>query len=434
MTPFEVGLLGIGILLLLLALGLHVALAMGLVGMLGMAYFLGPQVSLARLGISPFSSGTNFALVAVPLYILMGSLAMEAGFSKDLFEAFAEILAGIPGGIAMAVILACSVFAACSGSSVATAATIGAISLPEMRRLGYAPGFRTGTVAAGGTLGILIPPSTIFIVYGYLTNTSIGKLFIAGVIPGILLTLFFLIVVFVTVRFSQAYSGSRGEEGKANKKVRSLYKVWGVLSVILVVVGGIYSGIFTATEAGAVGVSSMALLAALTGRLSRRALFNSLLEAGKITSMIFAIVVGAILFGYFLTLSQFPFQLAKWISSLQVSPLLVIAAIMVMYLILGCFLDVMAMILLTIPIFIPLIHSLRIDFVWFGVLVCVLCEAALITPPVGMNCYVISGIAKEVPLERIFVGIFPFLAAMLLLLALLLAFPKLALFLPRRMG
>jgi tripartite ATP-independent transporter DctM subunit len=362
----------------------------------------------------------------------MGSLAMESGFSKDLFEAFSKLLAGIPGGIGMGVVMACAVFAACSGSSVATAATIGSISLPDMRELGYKPSLRTGLVAAGGTLGILISPSTIFIVYGFLTDTSIGKLFMAGVVPGLILTALYLVTVFVLVRFSSSYRPSK-EKMSWSGRIRLLYKVWGVLTVVVIVVGGIYLGFFTATEAGAIGVASMAVLAIVTRRVSVKGWTNSLLEAGKITSMIFAIVVGATIFGYFLTLSQFPFKLAKMIGGLEVSPLIVVMAIMITYLILGCFLDVLAMILLTVPIFIPIVDSLGIDFIWFGVLICIICEAALITPPIGMNCYVISGIAEDVALERIFLGVFPFLAMMVLTLALVIVFPQLALFLPSRM-
>jgi tripartite ATP-independent transporter DctM subunit len=254
----------------------------------------------------------------------------------------------------------------------------------------------------------------------------------AGVVPGLILTALYLGTVFVLVRFSSNYHPSE-EKLPWSVRLRLLYKVWGVLIVVIVVVGGIYLGFFTATEAAAIGVASMAVLAIVTRRVTIKGWTSSLLEAGKITSMIFAIVVGATIFGYFLTLSQFPFQLAKTIGSLEVSPLIVVVAIMVTYLILGCFLDVLAMILLTVPIFIPVVDSLGIDFIWFGVLICIICEAALITPPVGMNCYVISGIASDVPLERIFLGVFPFLAMMVITLGLVIVFPQLALFLPGRM-
>lgn len=433
MTPLLAGIIGIVVMLILiLVLRVPICIAMALPGMLGAIYLMGTDAAWAILRIVPFSQTFNFVLTTIPMFVLMGEIIYFSGISKELFSAFHKFLGQLPGGVAMATIAACGGFAAACGSSMAGAATMGSVALPEMLKLKYDKGFASGTVAAGGTLGILIPPSTAFIIYGTLAEESIGKLFTAGIIPGIILVFLFIVTIyFRAVQNPKIAPRAAGVPWK--EKIASLKGVVAILILFVVVIGGIYLGIFTPSEAGGTGACLAFVIALAKRGLPRQGFINALRVTLRTTCMIFAILIGAMIFNYFLTVSRLPITLADFTSSLPIPPLAIVACILLVYLMLGCVMDALAMIIITIPIFLPTILALGFDKIWFGVLIVIMMETAFITPPIGMNCYVLSGVAPDVSLEEIFRGTATFLPALVIAVLAALFFPQLSLFLPGTM-
>ncbi len=419
-----------GLLFFLLILGAHLGLAMSAVAISGTAMIIGMDGSLSLAGLSVYESAQSFDLSVIPLFVLMGTFASKSGLSSDLFAAFNTWLHRRKGGLAHASIAACAAFGAVCGSSLATAATMGQVALPEMRRFGYSGKLATGSIAAGGTIGILIPPSVIMLIYGILTETSIGDLFLAGIIPGVLLTLFFIITVFIVTRIDPGAAPIITDIISDETGRSAFSKVWPTLLLFFLVIGGIYSGVFTPTEAAGFGAMGALLIGVFMRRLNWRQVGESLMDTVQTTSMIFLILIGAILFSAFLSLSGTPALMGSWVIGLALSPLMTIALIVVIYILLGAFLDTMAMIILSVPIFFPIVMNMGFDPVWFGVLVVLVVELALITPPMGINVFVIRGISKDVPLSQIFIGVLPFCVALLAMIVLVIAAPGLATFLP----
>ena len=429
MSPEAAGIAGIVALLLLFLLRVPIAFAMMLVGFGGFAALSGTAPALALLSQDLFDTFTSYPLSVIPMFILMGSFAYASGISERLFATTYAWVGGLRGGLTIATVLACAGFAAICGSTAATAATMGKIALPEMKRYGYDDTLATGAVAAAGTLGILIPPSTVFIVYAILTEESIGKLFIAGIIPGIILTLLFS----ATVALLCASNPRLGPPGPATSIAQKVKATRGIVEALLLfalAIGGLMLGWFSPTQAGAIGAGG-----ALAIGLARRKLtWRSFVDAGReglgTSCMVMFIIAGAIVFGHFMAVSKIPFTLADWVGELPLPRMAIMAVIIVIYFIGGFFMDSMALIVVTLPIFYPVVRKLGFDPIWFGVMIVLLCEMGVITPPVGVNVFVIKGIAPDVPLHRIFRGIFPFLGAIVVLTVLILFVPGIATFLP----
>jgi len=431
-SPIIVGIIGVGLLFALMASRMNLGIAMVLAGFLGLSYLMGPNQALDILGAVPYRTAAAYTMSVIPLFVLMGNFSSHAGVSRDLYSAAYKLLGNSPGGLAMATTGACALFAATCGSSVATAVAMGSIALPEMKRYKYDPALATGCLAAGGTLGILIPPSIGFILYSMLTDESIGKLFIAGILPGLLLTGLFLLTIYIRVR-SNIRLGPPGPSTELKDKLMSLKGIWPMLILVIVVIGGLYVGIFTPTEAGGIGAFGAFVLMTARGKLTRQNLVAALMDTGKITAMCFLILLGANVFGYFMAVTRIPYELAAFSAGLPLPNHLILVFILISYLILGCIMDAIAMIVLTVPIFYPVILELGFDPVWFGVIMVLVMEMALITPPVGMNVFAIAGVAKDVPLYTIFRGILPFLIAIVVCVGLLVAVPEIATFLPSTM-
>ncbi len=432
MTPTLIGVLGIGAMLLLIFGGTPIGLAMGLVGFVGFALMSGLDPALSILGLSPYSSVASYTLTVLPLFILMGQFAAMSGLSRDLYDTANRWLGHRRGGLAMANVVASGGFAAVSGSSLATSATMAVVALPEMSRHGYAPRLATGSIAAGGTLGILIPPSVMFLIYGFLTEQSVGKLFLAGVVPGTLLVALYVLAIAI-VTWRNPTLGPAGVRVPMRERVTSLGRVWPVLALFVLVIGGMYVGVFTATEAAAVGAAGTFALAVGRRSVTWRQLGRALVETVQTSATLFSILIGAVILGFFLAITQLPMTLASAIGELPLPPVLTMTVIVLLYVVLGAVMDTLAMVLLTVPIFFPVSQALGFDPIWFGVMIVVVCEVSLITPPVGMNVYVLAGVARDVPMREIFIGIMPFLWADVALLILLMLFPDLALMLPRSM-
>jgi C4-dicarboxylate transporter, DctM subunit len=432
MEPITIGYIGVGILIILLFSGMHIGVVMALIGFFGMCYLSGWQAGLGALKTVPYSTFSTYEFTVIPLFLLMGEFCFHGDISGDLYKAAHEFLGGLRGGLAMATVGACAAFAAVSGSSMATAATMSTVALPEMRKHKYNLSMATGVLAAGGTIGILIPPSVIMVVYGMLTMTSIGKLFLAGFIPGILqAVLFIMVIAFLCWRHPMW--GPAGDKTTIMEKVKSLKGVWIVLILFLLVIGGIYFGVFSPTEGAAVGAAGAFLFALARRRLSWKKFWSSLLETTKTTGMIFFIMLGAMMLGYFFAVTRLPSEIATVISGLSVNKYIIWAGVILLYLFLGCLMDSMAMVLLTVPILFPSMcgpAGLGFDPVWFGIMIVIVVEMGMITPPVGMNVFVIKGMAPDVPTYSIFKGILPFLYADIFEVVLLTAIPGIVLFLP----
>jgi C4-dicarboxylate transporter DctM subunit len=422
-------LISLAVLLFLLAAGVHIAFAMGIIGFVGIWHFVGLGSALAELEITPIMTTSNFLLAAIPLFFTMGALASHGGITRDLYDAASAWIGHIKGGLGMATILGCAAFAAISGSSLATGATMGAVALPEMRRLGYDSKFAAGCVAAGGTLGIMIPPSILFIIYGYLTEVSVGKLFIAGILPGILSTVMFMITISILPLFSPNIYPKLQPVPFSNR-LRSSKGAIPILAIFVIMMGSIYAGFATPTEAAAIGFIATFFIGMLRRKINASNLMDSLLQAGWNTAMIFTIIVGAAVFGHYLTLTKFPNLLSNMVLGLETNKWMILFMIVIMYVVLGAFLETLSMLLITLPIIFPVVTSLGFDGVWFGIIMCKVFEIGLITPPVGMNVYVIAGIARDLPLQGVFQGIIPFLIAELITITLLVIFPQISLFLP----
>ncbi len=423
---------GFTVLLVVILAGMPIAFAMGLVGFGGVAYMLGWQPALSMVAQIAFDTGMNYGLSVVPLFILMGNFVTRAGLSEQLYTASNAWLGHRRGGLAMATIVACAGFSAICGSSLATAATMAKVSMPSMRKFGYDPSLAAGSVAAGGTLGILIPPSVILVIYGIMTGTDIGELFIAGIVPGIIGVLGYLAAIAV-VTWRKPELGPPGDKTSLQEKMRAMRGVWGVLGLFILVIGGIYLGIFTPTEAAGIGAAGSFFFALSRRALTLRTLLDVLGESAQTTTMIFFVLIGALLFSNFMNLAGLPTALLSWVQALGASPMMVVLAIIGLYLLLGCLLESMSMVLLTVPIFFPLMQALGFDPIWFGILVVVVTEISLITPPVGLNVFVLSAVLPDVKTGTIFRGVTAFWLADIVRLGLIVFVPWFSLVLPQLM-
>lgn len=436
MTPFIIGLVGISSLLLLIALRCPIGLAMGIVGFSGFAYLVGFRPALSLLETGPYEVASNYSFTIIPLFMLMGNLAARANISRDLFEASYALTKRWRGGLALAAITTSAGFSAVSGSSLATAATVARVSLPEMTKLGYDQGLSTGSLAAGGTLGIMIPPSIALLLYALITEQSVTTMFLAGVLPGILAySIYLLTIVILVWRRPGLVENGDGQNDLPSMSVwEALRKLAPVLGLFIFVIGGLYVRLFTPTEAAGVGAFATLVLAYLRGGLGDGAFFGALKETLETSISLFIIIIGAEIFGFFLSASELTFSIVSYMESLSASPMTVLMIILVFYIVMGCFLESLAMILLTVPIFYPVIIAAGFDPVWFGIIAVVTVELGLITPPVGMNIFVIKSIAPEIPVGVIMKGVLPFVVADIFRLAILVLVPAITLFLPQYFG
>lgn len=424
-----IGILGLLLLVILLFSHMPVGFVMGFLGFLGFSYVVNLNAGLSLLARDVWNTFSSYGLTVIPLFVFMGQIAFHAGISRRLYDAAYVLLGNRRGGLAMATVGACAGFSAISGSTNATAATMATVTLPEMRRYGYDMGLATGTVAAAGSLGILIPPSVVFIVYGILTEQSIGKLFAAGILPGILLCTLFLTTISIRVWKNPALAPP-GPKTTLKEKIFSFVGVLETLLIFLLVMGGMFFGFFTPTEAAAVGAFLVLFLSLLRRQLSWDGFVQSLADTTRISCMVMVIVMGAVIFGHFMAITRVPFDLAAWVSNLPLPNYAIMGVIVLVYLFGGCFMDALAMVMLTIPIFYPVAQALGFDPIWFGVVIVLVTEMGVITPPVGVNVYVVYGVAKDVPLMTIFRGVLPMLLALLICNLILIFFPQIALFLP----
>lgn len=434
MSPVSVGILGSLLLLLLLFLGMPIAFVMMLVGFLGIGYLTSIHAALPVVANTVYETASFYPYTIIPLFILMGGFAGNAGITRELYQTFDKWFRRLPGGLGIATIASCAFFAALSGSSVAAAAAMGNIAIPEMKRYRYDPKLAVGAVAAGGTLSFLIPPSLGFVVYGMLTEQSIGKLLISGVVPGVLLSLAFIVVIIVQVKMNPALAPMTPGDVKFREKLAAFSGIWETLVVFLIVMGGIYLGFINPTEAGAIGATALLIIILLKRRLTLKNLSASLFEAARISVLVLFLVAGANVFSYFLALSTIPMAVSSWMAGLEVSRYVVLLIIILIYMLLGCFLDAISMMVLTMPVIFPVIKTLGFDPIWFGVICVIMMEAGLITPPVGLNVYTLAGVVKDVPMQTIFRGAAPFLLSMIAVVILITLFPKIVLFLPSMMG
>jgi tripartite ATP-independent transporter DctM subunit len=433
-NPITAGILGSGLLVVLLFLGMPIAFVMMFVGFLGISYLASVHAALPVVAKTVYETAAYYPYTIIPLFILMGSFAGGAGITAKLYGSFDKWFRKLPGGLGIATIAACACFAALSGSSVAAAAAMGTIAIPEMRRFKYDPALAVGVVAAGGTLSFLIPPSLGFVVYGMLTEQSIGKLLVSGIMPGIVLSLAFIVVIVVKVKLDPTLAPVTPGHVSWKERIRALGGVWETMVVFVIVMGGIYLGFVNPTEAGAIGATALFIIVVSKMKLTWRSLSTALLEATRISVLVLFLVAGANVFSYFLALSTIPASVSAWMAALQVSKYVILTIIIVIYLILGCFLDAISMMVLTMPVIFPVVKALGFDPIWFGVVCVIMMEAGLITPPVGLNVYTLAGVAKDVPMETIFRGAYPFLFAMLAVTILITLFPGIALYLPSMMG
>jgi tripartite ATP-independent transporter DctM subunit len=432
MSPELVGILGIVLLLILFAFRMQVGLSMLIVGFVGFTYLASTGASLPMLGMVPYATASAYSLSVIPLFILMGMFLSYGGLGRDIFGAANAWVKHVRGGMAMATIVAVAAWSAISGSATATAATIGQIVLPEMKKRGYSDSLATACVAAGATMDILIPPSSVLVLYGILTEQSIGKLLIAGTLPGLLMAALFAAVIYIKVRRDPSIAPVE-LPAPMREKVRALKPVWAVVFIFVLVMGGIYQGFFTPTEAAAVGAFISLIVSVVSRRFSLRTLLEALDSGARTTAMLFIILIGAIVFSRFLAVTRIPHDLSSYIAALDVSPYVVIGIIIVVMVFLGCFIEGISLMMLTVPILYPLIIKMGFDGVWFGILLAVLLNIGMCTPPVGMSVYVVAGVAKDVPLMTIFRGVVPFWLAMVFGAVLLVIFPQIALWLPSLM-
>ena len=429
MDPQTIGIVGIAGLFLLLIIGMPIGFSLAFVGFWGISSLTDISVALPTLVRSFYGTFTTYSFTVIPLFVIMGELASVSGLSQGIYSVADKWLRRLPGGLGIATIGACAGFAAICGSSVATAATLGRVALPEMKKYNYDISLATGSVAAGGTLGFLIPPSIGFVVYGILTEQSIGKLLISGFLPGFLLALAYIFIIIIWVMIKPQAAPSNPARVPFREKIISLKSVWELIVVFFLVMGGIYLGFFTPTEAGAVGAFFLFVVTVMRKKMTWPSLKEAMTSTTKISVMIFIILAGAYVFTYFMALTMIPMNLSLYLSELELSRYAILTFILIGYLVLGCFLDATSMMVLTLPVIFPTILKLGFNPIWFGVISVLMMEAGLITPPLGLNIFVISGVA-EVPMGTVFKGAFFFLFAIFAVVFLVTVFPQIALFLP----
>lgn len=429
MNPMTIGIVGVVVLIILLFSEMPVGFVMAFVGFLGFSYVTDFTSGLGLLARDVFDTFSSYGLTVVPLFVFMGQISFFSGISRRLYDSAYVMMGSRRGGLAMATVAACAGFSAISGSTNAAAATMATVTLPEMKRHKYDMGLATGTVAAAGSLGILIPPSVIFIVYGIMTEQSIGELFAAGILPGVLLSVLFLLTIYLRLLRNPELAPA-GPRTSAKEKISSLGGVIETLIIFALVMGGIFFGFFTPTEAGAIGAFLTLVLAILRRQLTWKDFLQSLVDTIRTSCMVMVIVTGAVIFGHFMAVTRLPFELADWVAALPLPRHAIMGVIILVYLLGGCFMDALGMIMLTIPIFFPVALALGFDPVWFGVVIVLITEMGVITPPVGINVYVVYGVAKDVPLGTIFRGVIPMLLALLVCNLAIIFFPQIALFLP----
>jgi tripartite ATP-independent transporter DctM subunit len=432
MSPDTIAILGFVALFALMLLRVPVGMAMGLVGVSGYAYLMGGGPALKLIGQTSMRTVTDYTFGVIPMFLLMGAFVSTSGVSRELFRAANTLVGHWRGGLGLATVFACGGFAAISGSSVATAATFSTVAYPEMRRYGYPKSFSAGVIAAGGTLGAMLPPSTVLAVYGLITQQDIGKLFMAGILPGLLAMLMYMATISIMCRLRPNFLPTV-PKATWEQRLKGLRDVWAPALLFVFVIGGLYGGLFTPTEAGGVGAGGAFILGTLRGRLGKAEIRSSLLQATRTAAAVFTVLIGALLFGYFLTITQVPQSVTGFLTGLGIGRYGVLALIMVMYLVLGCLMDAMAMIILTVPIIFPVVAELGFDPIWFGVIIVMTVELGLIHPPVGMNVFVIKSVVQDVTFSSIFKGVLPFIATDIVRLIILIAFPMIALWLPSRM-
>jgi C4-dicarboxylate transporter DctM subunit len=429
MSPEIVGVVGIGFMLVLFAIGIPIAFAMAIAGLAGYAYIVNPGVAFNLLPRDIFEQFASYPLSVIPMFVMMGCYAFASGIGKRLFDTAYVFLGHMPGGLAVATIGASTGFGAICGSTSATCATIGKVAIPEMKRHGYKDWLSTGTVTVAGGLGIIIPPSTTFIVYGILTEQSIGKLFISGIIPGIILAILFVgTVVYICKRDPAA--GPAGPATTWKQKFKSLTGLADTIILFAVTIGGLFAGWFSPTQAGAIGAAGALVIGLINRQLNWKNFIASTQDGLRISAMIMLLIACAVIFGHFITRTGMPASLAEWVGGLHVAPVWIMAMLLVFWFILGCLIDAMAIIVFLVPIVYPIVINLGYDPIWFGMIVTVLSMTAVVTPPVGVNAYVVKGIAKDVPLTTIFRGVFPFLVPFFIGIVLLVAVPSLSTWLP----
>jgi C4-dicarboxylate transporter DctM subunit len=429
MNPVTVGIIGICVLIVIFLLGMPVGFTMAMVGLAGFSLLVTTQAGFSMLARDIFATLSSYSLTVIPMFIFMGAIAYASGMSRRLYDAGYVIFGQRRGGLAIATIAACAGFAAMCGSTNATAAAMGRVALPEMKRYKYDDSLATGCVAAAGSLGIMIPPSTIFIVYGILTEQSIGKLFVAGVLPGLLLAALFIAVVFFLCRRNPNLAPT-GAPTSWKEKIDGITGMIEMLALFVLVIGGLFLGLFSPTQAGAVGAAGALIIGLARRQLTWQGFLFAVKDTLRITCMVMVIVAGATVFGHFIAIAKIPLVLSDWVAGLPLPPMVIMGIVILMYLVGGCFMDALALITLTVPIIFPLVISLDFNPIWFGVIIVLITEMGVITPPVGVNVYVIKGIAEDVPLETIFKGITPFLIALVVAAIILVAFPQIATFLP----
>ena len=437
MSPTFIGITGIIIMILMFLTRMPVAFVMASVGFVGFSIVINPHAGLVLLSRNVYETFASYDLTTIPLFILMGQLGFNSGISKRLYDAGYKFLGNVRGGLAMATVTACTAFGAVCGSSPATAATMATVGLPEMKRYNYDDELATGSVASGGGIGMIMPPSVVLIIYGILTEQSIGALFVAGIFPALLVTLLFILCIYIRCRISPE-QGPPGEKFSWSEKFKALLGLGETLAVFTLVIGGIFIGLFTPTEAAAIGAFGVLLIAIVRRQITWEGFVKSLMETLRTSCMVLMLIAGAVIFGKFLAVTRIPFEIAGWVAGLDMSPVLVLGVVIMIYFIGGCFMDALAFVTLTVPIFFPVVMELGFDPIWFGIIIVMVTEMGVITPPVGINVYVVYGVAKnvlkeEIPLEKIFKGIFPFLIAVIVGVFILILFPSIILFLPNLM-
>nr|WP_320190904.1 TRAP transporter large permease [uncultured Desulfobacter sp.] len=437
MSPVLAGIVGIAVMIIMFMTQMPVAFVMALVGVVGFSVMTSPDAGLVLLSRNIYETFASYDLTTIPLFILMGQLGFNSGISKRLYSAGYKFLGSVRGGLAMATVTACTAFGAVCGSSPATAATMATVGLPEMKRFNYDDALATGSVASGGGIGMIMPPSVVLIIYGILTEQSIGQLFVAGIFPALLVTVLFINAVYITCLMDKN-AGPAGEKFSWAERFKALFGLGETLIIFALVVGGIFYGLFTPTEAASVGAFGVLVIAVAKRQLSWKGFVKSLMETLTTSCMVLMLIAGAVIFGKFLAVTRIPFEIASWVSGLDMAPALVIAVIIFIYFLGGCFMDALAFVTLTVPIFFPVVMELGYDPIWFGIIIVMVTEMGVITPPVGINVYVVYGVAQKVlshhvALEKIFKGITPFLIALIIGVIILIAFPGIILFLPHLM-